>query len=77
MKKEIPAHVEHFPFNVESVLWWHWKCKIVVHEGKWNRYVSNSSVVLVLEFSLLVLGMTVQDLFLLAVGMGELVELVP
>lgn len=44
--------------------------------GETAMFVSNSSVLLRLEFSLLVLGMTVQDLFLPAVGTGELVELV-
>lgn len=44
--------------------------------GEAGMDISNSNVLLELEFSLLVLGMTVQDLFLSAVGMGELVELV-
>lgn len=44
--------------------------------GETGIYISNSSVLLSLEFSLLVLGMTVPDIFLLAVGMGRLVELV-
>lgn len=38
--------------------------------------MSSSSVLLSLEFSLLVLGMTVPDIFLLAVKMGRFVELV-
>lgn len=38
--------------------------------------MSNSGVLLSLEFSLLVLGMTVPDIFLLAVEMGRFVELV-
>lgn len=44
--------------------------------GETGMYVSNSNVLLGLEFSLLVMGMTLQDLFLLAVAMEELVELV-
>lgn len=43
--------------------------------GETGIYMSNSSVLLSLEFSLLVLGMTVPDIFLLAVGMGRLVDL--
>lgn len=38
--------------------------------------MSNSSVLFSLEFSLFVLGMTVPDIFLLAVEMGRFVELV-
>lgn len=44
--------------------------------GETGIYMSNRSVLLSLEFSLLVLGMTVPDIFLLTVGMGRLVELV-
>lgn len=44
--------------------------------GETAMYISNSSVLLGLEFSLLVLEVTMQDLFLSAVGMGELAELV-
>lgn len=68
----------HFPCNVGNVLWWLWKCNIIIiQEGRWNSiYMSNSSVLLSLEFSLLVLGMTLPDIFLLAFRMGRLVELV-
>ena len=44
--------------------------------GETGMYISNSNVLIGLEFSLLVLRMTVQDLFLSAVGMGQPVELV-
>lgn len=44
--------------------------------GETDIYMSSSSVLLNLKFSLLVLRMTVPDIFLLAVGMGRLVELV-
>lgn len=50
--------------------------KLSRKSGETGMDTSNSHVLLELEFSLLVLGMTVQDLFLSAVGMGELVELV-
>lgn len=44
--------------------------------GETGIYMSNSSVLFSLEFSLLVLGMSVPDILLLAVGMGRFVELV-
>lgn len=67
----------HFPCNAGNVLCWLWKCNIIIQEGRWNIiYMSNSSVLLSLEFSLLVLGMTLPDIFLLAFRMGRLVELV-
>lgn len=68
--------VGHFPFNEGNALWWHSNAKSLSRKaGETAVYVSNSSVLLRLEFSLLVLAMTVQDLFLMDVGMGELVEL--
>lgn len=43
--------------------------------GETGIYMSGHSVLLSLEFSLLVLGIIVPDIYLLGVGMGRLLEL--
>lgn len=42
-KKRIFHCSGHFPFNVGNILWWHWKCNIIVQEGRWNRYLYEQS----------------------------------